>query len=104
MVVDASAADPTKTMRPSNPATDPLGRALISRCAVPRFGAGPAQVATRSALSIRKSACTPGQCIYYLVAIHAADADPLRSRVFAAHDADVSLEIGRASCRERVVI
>jgi len=35
----------------------PFGSGEISRCASPRRGAGPAQVAIRSACSMRKSAC-----------------------------------------------
>ena len=59
----ASARMPTKTIRPSKPATDAVRRSReMSRCAEPRRGPGPAQVATRSALSdqeIRESRSDP---------------------------------------------
>src|SRR5262245_65670643 len=45
-------------MRPSKAATIPLWIGEISRCASPRRGAGPAQVAITSACSITKSACS----------------------------------------------
>src|SRR5688500_9231963 len=105
-VLEASAAEPTKTMRPSKPATEPLGMAPISRCAVPRRGPGPAQVATRSALSIRKSACTCHQSIHYLCAIHAGHTHTLRPRSFTADDDDVTLgkmEVSREEGDELVI-
>src|SRR6476619_3680336 len=43
-------------MRPSKAATMPFSSGEISRCASPRRGAGPAQVAIRSACSMTKSA------------------------------------------------
>ena len=80
-------------MRPSKPATDALGIGEISRCAEPRRGPGPAHVATRSALSIRKSASTLrlSQSGQRLLAIDAGDPHSLGARAFAGHDRDVAL-------------
>jgi hypothetical protein len=89
-------------MRPSNPATEPLGIAPISRCEVPRRGPGPAQVATRAALSIRKSATTGSdyQLRQDLLAIETGDPNALQARSLAGHDRDVALGNAKRLCED----